>query len=315
MKKYWIAFGVIGALALIAYFTQSNSTLSGRDSQLAYPDTLDADRLCLISKDTLEIAKKGNDWRTADYSVRPAAIKLALSALASIQVASPLSAIETNQVNEMLDKGIRVELYKGQKLLRAWYFADDSLTQRTFVRRADANKAYITQIDGFNGRITSIFSTSTSRWRNSKALPFALNEIKTVVVTLANDSANKFTIECSGTKMRLLNNEQTPQMFDAALLTGYVTNLSELRFEGVLKELSADKLAWLNQQPVKTDWFIRTYSNQTLHLRLYPIPTNATFTTFDLNKAYLWIGHDKLPVIVRYKDIDPLSIGIESFKR
>jgi hypothetical protein len=315
MKKYWIIFSVLGALALIAYLTQSNSTLRGREAQLAYPDTLDANRIRLIYRDTLEIQKHENTWKTSEYVVRPAAIKLALSALASLKVASPLSSIEKNQVNEMLDKGIRVELYKDEKLLRAWYFADDSTTQRTFVRRADVNKAYITQIEGFNGRITSIFTTSTARWRSSKVLPFSVNEIKTITVTAGADSAHKFTIECAGNKMRLLNQKLAPQPFDAALLTGFVTNLSELRFEGVLKEFSNEKMIWLNSQTAKTSWNITGYSNKTVSLRLYPIPLDDKFSQFDLNKAYLKIGNDKYPVIVRYKDTDPLSIGIEQLKR
>jgi hypothetical protein len=315
MKKYWLIFGILGVLALVVYLTQSSTTLNRKDARLSYADTSSVNCLKIIDGgDTLIVIRSKNSWYTGKYAVRPSAIRMALSAIASFNVSSPLSSNERSLVNLQLKKGVLIEAYKNDKLLKSWQMSDDSITRRTFLKRTDASKAYAVEIPGFSGRIKSIFSTTVSRWRDNKLLPVAVQDLRSVQVLFPSKTKG-YTIKSTGEKISLLNADQKNISFDVAMVSGFLTSLSQLRFEGVVKQLSGEKKQWLSAQTPKVEWKIATINSKIIDVQVFPIPVEEGKMQYDMNKAYLKIDNDTTLLIVKYKDIDPLMVDVESFKR
>ena len=206
---------LLGVAALVLIYTKSSSTLKSEQRDFAVKDTNAITKIFLADKTgkkALLERKSASSWTVnGKYRVRRDAILNLLEAIAGIDVKSPVGKAGHNTVIKDLASGaIKVEIYKGDDLVKTYYVGSASPDQMgTYMLLEDSSTPFIMYKPGFEGYLTPRFIVFESEWRDRKLFAYNEDEIKSIDVLYNDKPENSFRIVQDGKAFVLMPKNPT----------------------------------------------------------------------------------------------------------
>jgi hypothetical protein len=256
MNRNTITFLIALALGGLTFWLVSrngSSTLKPELKNFAVSDTASITKVVLRDKSNKEVTltREADGWKVGGkYPARPDAVKTLLTTIASISVREPVSLKARENVIKSLATGsIQCKIFAGDKLIRQYYVGGETADMMgTYMLLSDvsdpddivnSSEPFIMEIKGFNGYLTTRYSTSVSEWRDRTAFHYFVPDIHTITVKHMGDPANSFTITQSAGKniFSLQNLSGAPLPFDTIAVKQYVSYFGNIGFENFANEL------------------------------------------------------------------------------
>jgi hypothetical protein len=305
LRIYLIIIAILAALAVYALLFKGKSTLGFRAQNIALSDTSGIDRIDIINNDTIQLTKTANGWQAEGYVVRPAAIYMTYQILCNLKINSTLDKHSSQIAREAIKTGACVRVYSGNKLKKSWRFTEDAVNKKNIAEIENSGKIYFVDVPGFNGRMLRVFNTSIHYWRDKRLTAYSPEQIASYSVQNNLKPTESFDFKSIGQNFEVKNASGNLKPLNYNQAGDFLTSLALVKFEGMVYHLSPDRRNWLKNRAADYIITIKGKDNKQIQARLYPIPLN-NLTTTDLNKAWLFLGNDTLPVVIRYQDIDPI---------
>ncbi len=253
MKRNKIAIVLVillGSISLWFVLRNNKTTLRKGLRDFALQDTGSVTKLFLADRNnktvTLKKIKPG-EWRLNDkFYARNDAVKILLETMKTMEVKSPVGKnAQENVIKSLATGGIKVEAYKGDKLVKLLYVGSETMDMTgTYMLLADpetrenSSVPYVTYIPGFDGYLTTRFFTSELEWRDRTIFRYIPPEIKSVKVEYPNKPENNFEINClSENKFEVINLTEGKVMpdIDTLAVKQYLSYFQNIQFEVIEK--------------------------------------------------------------------------------
>jgi hypothetical protein len=186
MMKTRIVFSIlVFYYALVPVSCKLLTQVDERDFAIA--DTAQISKIFLADKANKQVTltRTSKGWLINNqYPARVDAINFLLDAMKRMRVNRPVPLTQHNMVvKEMATQAVKVEVYKNEKLLKAYYVgaATKDYTGDYMIMQG-AEQPYVVHIPGFDGWIGIRFFTEEIEWRKRVLTNFAANEIKAIQV-------------------------------------------------------------------------------------------------------------------------------------
>ncbi len=209
---------VISVLTYYVLNTEQNTSTSLRETGFALKDTASVYKILMKDgKNTILLTRKNsNNWLLNEKE--PANITLVNTILETVylvSVKSPVPEAMKSQVREMLaKKSMTVQLQdKNNAILKEFYIAGQAGDNGTYARLKGAKDPYIISIDGFNGYLTTRFTTDTLLLKSRRIFKTPVHNIAQIDVQYTNGDSSYTLIQAEPTRWYIDNKEVTHNYF------------------------------------------------------------------------------------------------------
>jgi hypothetical protein len=318
-----------------AYFllSQSNTTLKGELREFAYKDTASITRIFLADKSGKRIIldrKSTDEWLVDNqYWARPDAVKLLLKTIHDVEVRSPVGKKAYNNIiKSIAAKGVKVELYAGEKRVKTYYVGGPTPDQfGTFMYVENSTVPFITHIPGFQGYLTPRFITDRTDWIVKNVFRLNEGELKSLSVADRERKGYAFRIESSTDSKDYMVydgfDNQVPAVSQDKVID-YLRRFSILNFEGLEKSLvPAQRDSLRSTTPFRSIVLVKT-NGDTSRIDLWrrPITTqtvnksmeDGTPYPYDIDRMTATINKDTSLIIVQYFSYERLFLKPVDFQ-
>lgn len=264
-KKNRLTIIIAAVLVVIAAVLISNnrylSTIRGESADFMVWDTASVTRIYLADRNDyetlLERRADGSGWTlNGIYTAHPKEVRQILYTLYKVRVRMPVSvASHDNIVKQLASQSTKVEVYQNvprinlfnkvklfwhEKRTKVFYVGDATRDGGgTFMLKEGAKNAYIVQIPGFRGFITTRFVADPDVWRDHTVFNESLGDIQSLTMEFGRRHESDFRVENTGRHqyklVRLSDNADLP--FDTLKVVNLLSSFSNLRFEALLNNI------------------------------------------------------------------------------
>lgn len=317
---------VLGGLTFWLVSRNGSSTLKPELKNFAVSDTASITKVLLTDKSNKKVTltrETDGRWKVDEkYFARPDAVKTLLTTIASISVREPVGLkARENVIKKLATGSIQCKIYAGDKLIRQYYVGGETADMMgTYMLLSDvsdpddivnSSEPFIMEIKGFNGYLTTRYSTSLAEWRDRTAFHYFVPDIHTITVQHMGDKANSFTITQSAGKniFSLQTLSGTPIPFDTIAVKQYVSYFGHIGFENFANELPKPFIDSILATPPAHIITVTDGANKKNELKMYlkknngfdPDDTTAAKPPFyDPDKMYARLGTTGDFVVVQY---------------
>lgn len=328
MKRNIIYLAIAVLLAVLIYFlviNKNEGTYKTSDSGFAVKDTNNIGKIFMgdMRGDKVTLERKGDHWVVGkNIDARPEAMATLLRTLAQIDVNVPVAkSMKDNVLKGMSSENIKVEIYDlSGKKIRSYYIGKPSTSYKgNFALMEDSEIPFVVNIPGFDGIISTRYSTDLYAWKSRnifRAEPQSISEIK-VEYPLLPDSS--FTITKNPDQSFSLNKPgYNPEI--TKYYAGLFKNVNCENF--ITDKYKVDSLR--KTQPVcimsitNTDGDVRSIQ---VYYRPVTYRTKMQFTyegkevNFDLDKFYGLLNDEKDLAVIQNFVFGKLFVGPRYFFR
>ena len=331
-KIYFILFILLAVVAIVLYWTRTNSTLKKELRDFAIQDTSRVSRIFMVNKQNQSILLERNDnnsWTVnQQFQARKDAVDLILKTFKRMDVKSPVSkASFENVVKNLAATHVKVEVYnKDEKEpVKTIYIGGPTQDMYgTYMMIENSKTPFIVHIPGFSGYLTSRFFLEENDWRSQKIFKYSFNQIKSVKLENFEKPEQSFVASNLGDNnfsLLSLSNNQVINDFDTVKIKQYLGTYKRISYEQVLTEFS----------PEKTDSIIQSNPIYRISLTNH-LDKTTTVTTWlkpggklldekgvpykwDLERMYGRVNNDSNLVILQYFVFDPPFMDLDYFKK
>ena len=203
MRKTLVYLAVLAVLAFgIYYFLFSNhgNSYDPAEANFVVSDTASVGKIFIANSNgtTVLVERVKGGWMVNKKDkALPSMVNLILSTLTKQQTLYPVTQSAYNNAIKVLStEGIKVELYDRQGAkIKVFYVGGTSANQNgTNMLMHGAKMPYVIQVPGFNGYLTSRYSTELTDWKDRTVFDMPYEEIKSVSVQYADKPINSFMI-------------------------------------------------------------------------------------------------------------------------
>ncbi|MBC8048405.1 MAG: hypothetical protein H7Y00_16515 [Fimbriimonadaceae bacterium] len=203
MKKNLIYFSVVIILALLAYFFVFNKregSYKAADSEFAVTDTNTIGKIFIADMrgDKITLERKEDHWIVNDITkARPESIVTLLRTIAQIKVDIPVANTMRNSViKNMAAENIKVEIYNLEnKKIRSYYVGKPNINYKgNFLLMDESDVPFIVNIPGYDGIISTRYTTDIMEWKSRNIFNDAINTITEITVQYPKIPDSSFTI-------------------------------------------------------------------------------------------------------------------------
>jgi len=257
-KVILVVFFIMLASSAIIFLTNKNGTIKKELRDFAVKDTSAITKIFLADKanNSVTLTRDKNQWKINNkYYARPDAINILLQTIATVHVKSPVSkpALK-NVIKRLATKSIKIEIYKGIKLLKVYYVGEATPDQSgTYMVLENSSVPFVTQIPGFTGYLTVRYFTDESLWRDNSVFLYSYQDISSVLVYMQDNTAQSFTAFNDGNnKFRLQDfNKKEVAGFNVLTVKEYIALFKKVKCEAYLDEFFPKKRldSLLNTKP------------------------------------------------------------------
>jgi hypothetical protein len=200
-------------------------------------DTASIGKLFLVSNKGESILAERTDsgWMVnKQYHALPSALNLVLITLNAQAALYPVTKnAYDNVIKGMATDAVKVEIYdrKGKKM-KVMYVGGTSVNNSGTNMMLEGHKPYVVQVPGFNGYLTSRFTTNLKDWRDRTVFNIPASEIKSVSVQYPEKPFNNFEIKRENGALVIKSDTTVtggldgPNMHRANLFLDYFTNIN-----------------------------------------------------------------------------------------
>lgn len=332
MKKNVIAlivFVVLSGIAIWLITRQSQSTIKEDLRDFAVNDTAAITKIFLADREgnIVELKRQSNGtWLVnGEHPARKDAVKLLLSTIKTIDVKSPVSKAEfENVVKQMATNATKVEIYMGgDKPAKVYYVGQSTKdTFGTYMMLENSSTPFVMEIPGFNGYLTTRYFTDPEAWRSAQIFASIPREIESIEVKHA-DPSRSFKIEgisAGNPEITLLSNNQKLQSFDTAAVYDYASLFHNVHGEyfvtHLLRETKKDSIFNQNLFTInvkETNGELTTLKGYRNQLAEPTLNVEGDTLLFDIDRLYGIKNESDDIMVIQYFVFDPLTPRYESF--
>jgi hypothetical protein len=251
MKKNRIAIIlviVLGSLSFWFVVNNKKGTIKETLRDFAVTDTAAVDKIFLADKkgnsSTLERNPAGGWTVNGKYQVRMDAMETLLGTMRKVDIKEPVGKkAHDNVVKQLAADAIRVEIYSGKELIKAYYVG--GYTQEmtgTYMILMDPEtlkpsaKPFITYIPGFEGYLTTRYITEEKLWRDRTAMKYIPSEIQSVKLEIPDKPELGYELKVKGNndyEINMLSGKETVKNVDPLAVKQYLSYFQQLNFESL----------------------------------------------------------------------------------
>ncbi len=313
---YAIAFTGLIILSAVALLTNRKSTIGKRQIDFALEDPSKVDRIIIENKtNRILIEKHNHTWRlNGKYTARQETVTMFLKALGRIEVVAPAPrSIRDSIVSNLEEKGSRLALYRGSKVLKSFVlYYENGLIPGTYMMGNRKKQPYRVGLTGYTGdNIESLFSTEEAGWKDNVLFGYSPADIAAVEIEYPQRQEQSFRIIRDDKKIPyLMAAGKTSPAAEADMeeITDYLSFFSPVPYS-VAEGLRYDTGRFNDPFAILTV----TDQNQTVfQMRSFRLPDPGG-QDYDMNRYLAFINIDSLPVILKYTDTDPVMKAYRDF--
>jgi hypothetical protein len=201
-------------------------------------DTSRITRIFMVDKENMTAdltREQGNKWIiNGKYPAKKYDINMLIGTMHMMRIKSPVAtSAEENIIKRLATKSVKVEVYDGEDLLKTYYIGGVTQNQTgTYAMLEGSSKAFIIEIPGFRGYLSSRFHTVENLWRSARIFQYEDSEINKITVNVGEQPAQSFAIIVNEAgKYDLLNTaEQKASSFDTLAVRRFVREFKNKAF-------------------------------------------------------------------------------------
>jgi len=300
-------------------FADKGNPFSATDAGFTIKDTAAVGKLFLVSNDGESITAERTDsgWMVnKQFHALPSTLNLILATLKTQTALYPvLKTAHDNVVKSLSTDGIKLEVYdrKGAKM-KVMYIGGSAVNNSGTNMYLEGSKdPFVVTVPGFNGYLTSRFTTSIRDWRDRTVFNMPAAEIKSVAITYPGDKAiNSFQISRENGNITISGDPEitrsldTPNTHRANIFLNFFTNVN---CEGFLNGLP-DNDSTLRTAPKQSSIDITGMHGQRQHVDIYWMALNKRSKNFtesdqevpddyDADRLYAVINNNHDTVVIQ----------------
>lgn len=333
-------------IALAYTYNNSKGTLSKKDSSFAIEDTSAITKIFLADKqnNSILLSKTApGEWYINDsLSARNDGINTLLKTIKKLEVKEPVAkTARDNVMKRLASVGVKVEIYQTvyridifglqlfphEKLVKTYYVGDQTQSMMgTYMILEDAEQPYIMHIPGFNGFLSSRYSTLLNDWRDHNIYSIDLVNIQTVRLDFPSEPEESYIVENIGNTEFTLTSVAEGQKiadYDTIGLLDFLSNFRDIRYEAIItNEELHNKDSVIATTPFHvltvTDISGNTSVLRTFHKKANEgeVELDGTPTLYDKDRLYALFNDEKDFALIQFYVFDgilrPLSYFIKT---
>lgn len=271
--KRKIQFGVLGVLIIgIVYFLSTNNkaTIKPELRNFNVEDTSKIDKIFLVDKmnKSILLEKKQSYWELNNaYEARTDLVNLLLKTIYRMRVMEPVSnAASKAIIKNLAVKSTKVELYKKGKLDKVFYVGGPTQnSQGTFMIMEGSSKAFIIEMPGFRGYLSTRFSTNEMEWRTQRVFNYGYNDVLEVIFNNYENEKQSFILKKEGALYSIFENATMNKfpLNDTLKAKAYIASLRNKNFSKYVDDIPQEwKDSILATTPMYSITVINTEGNE-----------------------------------------------------
>lgn len=327
MKKNKVFVIILLLLVVCAgwlYYSKRNGTISEALRDFGVKDTGSIVKIFMADKAGQQVTLEktdDQDWiLNGKFPARPDAIKTLLETMHDVVVRSPVGKNGYNNViKNIAAKGIKVEIYNKEGLLKTYYVGGPTQDQMgTFMYLENSTVPFITNIPGFDGYLTSRYIVRAEDWKIKNVFRLKPNQLKKLSVTDRERPGYIFTLTNDGNGVYKMTDEKGLEVnnLNQDKVISYLQFFGMINYEMTERTLkSSQKDSMTNTIPFRTIE-LTNLSNQTSKVDLWRRPqtentvnkanSDGTPYPYDIDRMTARINNDTTLVVVQYYTFEKL---------
>lgn len=320
LKRIFILLIIFFILIILVIFSLSKnrfSTINHVQNNFVVSDiTKIASFQVIRNSDTLFVSKNNQgNWILSDsFQINPQYIQLSLKIFSQLMISSLATAnINKNIVDSIVQKGIELKLFDIKKtLLKNYLLYPDKTIQKTFIKAKNTDKAYLVEIQGYEGNFAAIFYMPKSNWYNPFIIQLLPQQIKEITVINRNYVEKSFSIHVINNKPYLYNHNNQEIKYLNEAMQAYFLFFRNIRVESFINDNTIANS--LKKEKPQFTLIIKDVKENSRHFDIF-LADKYQYIAKD--KKYYYVLGSSIPNvgIVNYYNIAPILREITFFVR
>jgi hypothetical protein len=333
---------ILGGSTFWMISRRDRSSLKKELRDFAVQDTASITKIFLADKTLHQVTltKEKQDGRTfwmvdGKYEARADAILYLLRTIHDLSVKEPVSnKSKDNVVKQLATGSVKCQIYAGDKLIKQYYVGGGNQEENgTYMLLSDisdpedpinSTEPFVMEIKGFEGYLTTRYSTRVSEWRDRTMFRYFAPDIRSIKVEHQGDPAASFVVTQSSDlhhyAVRTLDGKDVP--LDTIAVRQFISYFANIHFENFETSLTPAQQDSVKKSPWAHRISVTDASNRTNTVTMFlkkndgylPEDTTATAPSeFDPDRMFATVNEGKDFVGVQYYVMGKLLITPEYF--
>lgn len=270
-RKIQLGLVVILVLGAIYFLSTNNkATIKPELRNFNVEDTSKIDKIFLVDKNnnSILLEKKQSYWKLNNaYEARADLVNLLLKTVYRMRVKEPVSNAATETIIKSLAvKSIKVELYEKGELSKVFYVGGPTQDSHgTYMIMEGSSKAFVIEMPGFRGYLSTRFSTIEMEWRTQRVFNYQYNEVSEVLFENHENENQSFILKKEGALFSVFEPATMNQipLKDTIKAKAYIASLRNKNFSKYVDDIPQEwKDSILATTPMYTITIIDTESEE-----------------------------------------------------
>jgi len=325
--KYLLVLLGLLFFASLYYFSNTKGTLNLKKANFSIENPEDITEIKLIGSGVeVLLTKNTNHWElNNNYRARTKSVIEFLRVLSSIDVHSPVSKTEKEQVTSILKaEGVIVEIYKGKRAIKRFYVSKPSMNkEKTYMMMTRSNQPYIVRIPLLKGNLADLFTVNENLWRDRTLFDYQPQNIKEINVSYSENPEKSFLATNYGDgsfSLKETSSDNYVENYDVEKLNRYFTYFQNIWFESIAANLKQSEIDSIMNSLPFVIINVKDINGKINKLRVYKKLAANEFdefgkkVEFDFNRAYALFNENNEILIIQYYICDPILKEIDYFR-
>ena len=325
--KYLLVLLGLLFFASLYYFSNTKGTLNLKKANFSIENPEDITEIKLIGSGVeVLLTKNTNHWElNNNYRARTKSVIEFLRVLSSIDVHSPVSKTEKEQVTSILKaEGVIVEIYKGKRAIKRFYVSKPSMNkEKTYMMMTRSNQPYIVRIPLLKGNLADLFTVNENLWRDRTLFDYQPQNIKEINVSYSENPEKSFLATNYGDgsfSLKETSSDNYVENYDVEKLNRYFTYFQNIWFESIAANLKQSEIDSIMNSLPFVIINVKDINGKINKLRIYKKLAANEFdefgkkVEFDFNRAYALFNENNEILIIQYYICDPILKEIDYFR-
>jgi hypothetical protein len=244
-KNYIYILILIVLVALSIYFLTNNreSSIDSIKKDFSIEDTASVTKIFIAQKNgkTIKVERqKDNSWLVnGKFKARRELIKVVLETLKQMKIKSPVNRpMREGVMKDLATSSTKVEVYSGDKKLKTLYVGPSTIDGLgTFMLLEGSGEPFITHIPGFDGYLSTRFTTDELIWKDREVFRFVPPRIDLIKIDYPNDQKGSFELKIENINYaRLINGagEVAKDNINGEFLRQYLGLYQDVQYESLI---------------------------------------------------------------------------------
>jgi len=311
-----------------------SGTLDEDARNFKYKDTAAITKIFMADKNGRQctVERTENGWYVnKKFHVRSDAILTLLETIKHVEVKRPVAKpARENVLKMMTSHSIKVEIYKGSKLVKQYYVGHETNDgEGTHMLLTDISSGdnyddpFVVFIPGFTGYLNTRYIVEEKHWRDLSVINYTPDKLKSIQYIHHAFPDSSFTIEIRDTKTFSLKNKQNLDLpFAEINMKQYLAYFQNLNCEAIFTSTDKKVADSLSSQAKPFASFIITTKNNAkksydFYYKFPPVYKNAEYGInykYDPDRLYVNFDDKKEWAVIQYYVFGKLFVSTNYFR-